>query len=158
MQAWAGLWRAHQAVKEVQGSFVQDSLDDAPLPALMVQDIRACLAQPAGQWKGVDSWTGAELKSLPLVALQGLVHLYGRFEALGSFPPGAQCVLEVLLDKGVGGSAFEPKKHWHAPQGLPSVVAEEESPSGLEEGEELDLGMRHWPRKRSRRRCLASTF
>ena len=102
LQAWAGLWRAHQAVPEAQGTFVQDSLDDAPLPALKVQDLRACLAQPAGQGKGVDSWTGAELKSLPQVALQGLVHLYGRFEALGSFPPGAQCVLEVLLDKGVG--------------------------------------------------------
>ena len=50
----------------------------------------------------MDSWTTAELKSLPNVALQGLLHLFGRFEALGSFPPGAQCVLEVLLDKGAG--------------------------------------------------------
>ena len=61
LQAWAGLWRAHQTIPEAQGSFVQDSLDDAPLPALTVQDLRACLAQPAGQGKGVDSWTGAEL-------------------------------------------------------------------------------------------------
>ena len=98
IRAWAELWNTRQALPGGVEKDAQDSLDDLPLPPLSVQQLRACLAQPAGEGKGVDSWTTAELKSLPNVALQGLLHLYGRFEALVSFPPGAQCVLEVLLD------------------------------------------------------------
>ena len=43
------------------GENTPDSLD-LPLPPLTVQDLRACLAQPAGEGKGVDRWTSAELK------------------------------------------------------------------------------------------------
>ena len=121
IRAWADLWRAQLARPGDEEECVQDSLDDLPLPPLSVQEIRVCLA--------LDSWTTAELKSLPNVALQGLLHLYGRFEALGCFPPGAQCVL----------------KHWHPLQGLPCVLQAQKVPvAGLAKTEKLDmvLGLR----------------
>ena len=119
MRAWAELWRAHQ---EAHGSFVQDSLDDTPLPALTVQDLRACLAQPAGQGKGVDSWTGAELKSLPHVALQGVGPPAWAFRGTWFLPSGCTVRPGGAPRQGSGGPAFEPKKHWHTFQRRPCVV------------------------------------